>query len=304
MSNVKTINLTGGETKINFGQKFMCFWVQNLGSGNVYVSVRPEAVPEADGVIAISSGTSARVSAVDLSKIDTLYLRGNGKVQIVGSYSEYCPFKTEAKGGDPGGGENKYIQNGLLVNIESFGVLSDNARGILESDSALITSTEEMTVECCFMYTSIPNSSGFGRIIDINVDGYNRKITFATTNGGAGSKYVDMEFNFGDAATWYTTGESQDPKISGIFPNINYTVTVVKKADTIAFYKDGEKTAELPYKQSWTPGANLSSIYVKNGTLKDRYIYGKLYSLRIYGRALSDSEVADNFAADTQNFRI
>ncbi|MCH5348085.1 MAG: hypothetical protein J1E40_02070 [Oscillospiraceae bacterium] len=100
MSNVKTINLTGEETKVIFEQKFMCFWVQNMGSSDVYAYLEAGSEPEADGVIAIGAGTSARVSAADLSQINTLYLQGNGKVQIVGCYSVHSPFTRKKKGGD------------------------------------------------------------------------------------------------------------------------------------------------------------------------------------------------------------
>lgn len=100
MSNVKTINLTGVETEVNFEQKFMCFWVQNLGSDDVYASIDAGAGPESDGVIFIGAGASARVSAADLSRISTLYLTGSGKVQIVGCYSVHSPFMRKKKGGD------------------------------------------------------------------------------------------------------------------------------------------------------------------------------------------------------------
>lgn len=106
MSNVKTINLTGGETEVIFGQKFRCFWIQNLGDSDIYASPDPGVVPEADGVITIGAGASARVSAADLSKTDRLYLTGSGKVQIMGGYSAQCPFKAAPKGGESAGTTN------------------------------------------------------------------------------------------------------------------------------------------------------------------------------------------------------
>ncbi|MCH5192994.1 MAG: hypothetical protein J1F11_03465 [Oscillospiraceae bacterium] len=105
MSNVKTINLTGGETEVIFKQKFMCFWVQNLGSGTVYASLKKGVQPESDGVITIGAGAAARVSAADLAQTDTLYLTGSGKVQIVGTYSVHSPFKSDQKGGGGSSGD-------------------------------------------------------------------------------------------------------------------------------------------------------------------------------------------------------
>ena len=122
MSNVKTIALTGAETEINFEQNYMCFWVHNLGSGTIYASDKPQIVPDDDGVISIPSGSSARVSNPNLTQISKLYLFGNGKVQIVGSYSVHCPFKTAAEGGGGSGG----VGTKNLFNFQLWGSSLDS----------------------------------------------------------------------------------------------------------------------------------------------------------------------------------
>lgn len=150
MSNVKTINLTGGETEVKFGQKFMCFWVQNLGSGNVYASVKAGVVPEADGVITVGAGASARVSMADMpmSQIDTLYLSGSGKVQIAGTYSVHCPFKTETKGGGSGGiGGLITLGDAAYFDAASIDIENKVWRNILNPvSSASIASASEVSV--------------------------------------------------------------------------------------------------------------------------------------------------------------
>ena len=118
MSNVKTIDLTGEETEVNFEQKFMCFWVQNMGSGDVYASIDAGVAPDKDGVIFIGAGASARVSAADLSQKDRLYITGSGKVQVMGSYSDECPFTRKKKGGD---GNNVLAEYSLTENFDGYG---------------------------------------------------------------------------------------------------------------------------------------------------------------------------------------
>lgn len=105
MSNVKTITLTGEETEIEFGgQQFMAVWIHNLGSNTVYASIDPDISPEADGVVAIPSGTAAAVALPNFSQISKCYVFGNGKVQAYGTGSVDCPFKVAAEGGGSGGG--------------------------------------------------------------------------------------------------------------------------------------------------------------------------------------------------------
>ena len=105
MSNVKTITLTGEETKIEFdGQQFMAIWIQNLGSGTVYASMNSDISPDSDGVIVITAGNAACVSLPNFAQIQRCYAYGNGKIQVVGTGSVDCPFKIAGQGGGGGGG--------------------------------------------------------------------------------------------------------------------------------------------------------------------------------------------------------
>lgn len=113
MSNVKTIILSGKETKVDFGQRFTCFWVRNMGNSAVYASTETGVEPEADGVVTIDARASARVMAADLSKNCSLYLMGSVKVQVVGSDFMDCPFKNGGEGGGSGSGGG----GGSTINI-------------------------------------------------------------------------------------------------------------------------------------------------------------------------------------------
>ena len=164
MSNVKTINLTGGETEVNFTQKFMCFCVQNLGSGDVYASTTAGMTPEADGVITIGAGASARVSAADLSQISTLYLTGSGKVQIVGCYSVHSPFMRKKKGGD----ENYVVLADLPLkgSLDGYGYSLIN-KGV-NTDTSFTDDGLQLS-STSWLFFDIANYEGFDTLI-VDVD--------------------------------------------------------------------------------------------------------------------------------------
>jgi len=95
---MKTITLTGTETSVQFDKKYPYIWVRNHGENDVYMSVKPNIVPDADGVIFIPAGSGA--STGDESQTDVLYLLGSGKVEVSPQFNAVCPFfKSAGKGG-------------------------------------------------------------------------------------------------------------------------------------------------------------------------------------------------------------
>ncbi len=88
MSNIKTVNLTG--TEISVGISGCNCAVRNDGTEIAYVSVQPDVIAGADGVLSVPAGGSA----VLLGHNGTVYLLGTGSMQLIGS--DYCenPFKS------------------------------------------------------------------------------------------------------------------------------------------------------------------------------------------------------------------
>ncbi len=99
MPNVKTIELSGTETAVRFGENYPYFWVRNCGSEDVYMSLSPDVVPDADGVIRIPARSGR--SSGDVGQANVLYFIGSGKIEITPQHNAVCPFfKPAAKGGD------------------------------------------------------------------------------------------------------------------------------------------------------------------------------------------------------------
>lgn len=95
----KTITLTGEEIAVRFDRNYPYFWAINHGDSNVYMSDSPGIVPDTDGVVTVPTDSGARLWVG--KKADTLYLLGNGEINVSAQYDGECPFfKPAGKGGD------------------------------------------------------------------------------------------------------------------------------------------------------------------------------------------------------------
>lgn len=99
---IKTISLSGAEVKVEGldGQNTV---IRNLGSSAVYASVSPGIVADADEVAVISAGVAINLYGTN----GTVYLYGNGKVQLTGTdYADLncVPAAAVSSGGASEGG--------------------------------------------------------------------------------------------------------------------------------------------------------------------------------------------------------
>ena len=99
-TNAKTIELTGEEVHVHFTSAFPYFWLRNDGTWSVLMSISQNISEGKDGVIEVPAGSSAGTMHGDNATCNDLYLRGNGKVQVIATYTPENPFKTAAKGGE------------------------------------------------------------------------------------------------------------------------------------------------------------------------------------------------------------
>ena len=105
MSQSKTINLTGTITKIEFDKPFAFVECNNLSGSDVLFSTKSNFERGDDDVLTVIAGSSATIGDVGVPAIKTVYLYGNGEVQLIGKGFAGSSFKTAGKGGgDSGGG--------------------------------------------------------------------------------------------------------------------------------------------------------------------------------------------------------
>jgi len=89
------------ETRFIFSDKWNFFHVQNMGTGNVYISMVAGKAGGDDGVITILPGCTACSShSFPANAVYITAENATGSVQVVGSNSAFLPFKSAAGGGE------------------------------------------------------------------------------------------------------------------------------------------------------------------------------------------------------------
>lgn len=96
---VKTLFLNGKEVQTRISGAFTA--IRNDSADVLYLSETSGIVPDADGVISVPAGCSVTINDDEKN----VYLLGNGKVILMGMYSDSNPFKTSAQSGGSGADE-------------------------------------------------------------------------------------------------------------------------------------------------------------------------------------------------------
>lgn len=93
----KTIALSGAEIRADFSGGANA-WLRNDGTAAVYASASAGITAGADGVVSIPAGQSVGVYGAN----GTVYLKGTGSVQLIGSDYSTNPFRNSAASGGSG----------------------------------------------------------------------------------------------------------------------------------------------------------------------------------------------------------
>lgn len=97
-TNAMEIELTGAEERVWFMAGYPYFWVRNDSADTVLVSLSPNISEVGDGVISIPAGSS--IGTMHGNRTHDFYIKGSGKVMVMGTGSAHNPFKPLGKGGD------------------------------------------------------------------------------------------------------------------------------------------------------------------------------------------------------------
>ena len=120
-----TVNLDGTECSVKFDSCFRVFAVRNDSAGDVFISKTAGIVPDADGIMSVKAGASTVYAHMDIYA-DTVYLLGQGKVQIHAQNDTVNPFNyAPAMDGGEERGESSYtIENAVdypLLGLNLYG---------------------------------------------------------------------------------------------------------------------------------------------------------------------------------------
>lgn len=280
MANYKTIILDGSEQKLSVSGA-NCD-IRNDSSDTVYASAAAGVTADADGVLSVPVGASAKL--LDVKGI--VYLLGTGKVHICGSDYAQAVFKCAAVGGSGSGEVSKsYVDNGddtslalakgfaldtfsnpnLLRNpdfaINQRGVTSlatgaayeyfadgwYTARSVVEvTDNGITLAWNGTDGTHAYIQQNIENNSLFGEAITVSalIDGewLSAQVTVPETAGT--TNYADMGSCSVSAANWSGRFMSVSVFVSVTEP---VTISCVKaeKGGTATAYTAPEPAAEL-----------------------------------------------------------
>ena len=147
--NVATVNLNG-EASMKFDKEYNYFFVSNLSGNDVLISMESGIIADKDGVIIIPEGASA--GTMHGYAANTIYLSGSGKVQVMGCYSAFNPFKKSMKGGEikTTGGNNVTINNSAefpLLSLTAYGRSTQDGTPTPESPAPIVSVGNDGAVE-------------------------------------------------------------------------------------------------------------------------------------------------------------
>ena len=109
---IKTISTVAGVNEIDFGNDSNqstahFYWFKNLGNSTLYVSAKPNPVPEKDDVAELPAKGAASIET-DEGKV---YILGAGTVEVHRTNSKFCPFELPSTGS--GGSSSITIDSAL-----------------------------------------------------------------------------------------------------------------------------------------------------------------------------------------------
>ena len=288
-----TVTLDGSESSIVFQNDYKYFAVKNESNAAVYVSLNRDIVEGADGVMTIGSKESALFAHMK-PHVNMFFVKGTGKIQVFASNAAVNPFKS-APVTTGGGGETEYAE-GIVKEYNDFN--SPTWIEINQNKDDSFVMADENTIECCFMY-SLLGSENRARIFETkDNDGYLR-YTLHIDNNGLLAFYLNKE-------NWYESTASGDYHIEAyeIAPNILYNITAIFKNASTDIYINNVLFMSVPE----TIATNTiikklclkASFSISNRDIKE----GRIFSLRMYNRALSESEILNNWEVDVERYGV
>lgn len=195
--------------------------------------------------------------------------------------------KATIKGSD----STEYITDGLS---KSFVVNSFNeSENVVIKNISNITVSEEMTVECCCMYTGFNDTSNKGRIFIFETN-------YEMIGMSMYNNILEATMSTNTLTGWATDGKT------GITVEPNEFVTLAMTSDSngTKFYKNGTVCGNYADNVTSRAGDILDVLGVKCDCKRtDRDLIGNVYMVRIYNRVLTDDELMQNVHSDIQNYQ-
>ena len=286
-------------------------WVRNKSPAEIYVSANAEPVPESFGTGKVPAGGCVRF---EIPETNILYFLGNGKAEVRTGNVPTVPvvFTGPSGGGQAALGTKDITENGVYnassdgfdgysevsVNVETpftLGYTDGNTglvflsqysefTGHMYNYPLNITAGEDITIELCAR--ADPGREHYGRYFDSG----DIIIADCPENG---VYYLEFSVN----NQWQIAYDKGD-RIE-LPQGTEYTLTFRITSGGMDIFIDGEFylfTSKI--NNSMYHSASRTDFWLMDSTASNRVVNGKIYAFRIYGRALTNAEIAHDHTVD------
>lgn len=319
-----TVNLDGSECSIVFQSHYKYFTVKNESDSKVYISLKRDIVPEADGVMTVNSKESATITNMQ-PNVNMFFASGSGKIQVFASNSDKFvnPFKY-APVSDGGGDKiitpeslgyadgaamffdgiynfpNKHVNNNygwvdiandnIMIRNNLSGSVHDNHYDKLSgSDSIFIAPAvtyDNFTVEIVFDIISVPTSE-----CDM-ASNFNRS--------GFGIYTYDNALR----AVIHNGNAYVGAILSSFATGTKYAAQLVYDGNVFTAYINGVAIGAVQvsldnYNKSTEP-------FMLGGLISGSYSDGayNYYRFAVYDKVLTDTQLKQNYNTDVERFNL
>jgi hypothetical protein len=186
-----------------------------------------------------------------------------------------------------GFGNNGTLNNGVLYNSYGGFFEFDGSNDYIEiphASSLNIGTGTSATIEIIYdVYNYVPNASLIAKRSADNYEStdymiyFNTTLSWLTGNSGTGDDLVVSSFQ-------------ENRNIQTVTTTINSSTTNKK------IYKDGNRVISTTYASK--TASNSASVFLGKYFGSGFYFTGRIYSVKIYNRELTDTEIANNFQAN------
>lgn len=299
---IKTIATVNGINLVDFGDCASRFyWFRNLGDSTLYVSAKPNPIAGGDDVSELPPKSSTSIET-DTGKI---YILGAGKVEIHNTDSKFCPFKGVIVVSGGGGGEIVgYVEDGLILFSEltdklAYNPIADDKLGRIVNDcngaigyasatktdiASQMASSFTLQILCRTTITSSTIKFVFGLMYDVS---------FCTAMLAIKNGYFGLERSNGQFMTTVAINDDEW-----------HMLTATYNGTELRLYVDGNIIEPIYVVELTIPEVATIRVGNWNGDINDFCFVGNIANCCIYNRALTDSEVMQNWQTDIRRYGI
>ena len=189
------------------------------------------------------------------------------------------------------GGETEYAE-GIVKEYNDFNSLKWIE--ITQHNDNSFVMSDENTIECCFMYSSI-DSENQARIFETKDNTGHLRYALNIYND-----FLEFSLNLN---RWYSPTYSDNYHIDTyeIIPNILYNITAIFKNASTDIYINGVLFVSIP--ETIAIDTKIKDLCLKASfSVGKRLLDGHIFSLRMYNRALSENDIEHNRQTDIKRY--